>query len=419
MTGHIKTGGSWKTASKVGVKLAGTWKNVSVGYIKVAGTWKQWFAALITDTFTRTTSGLLGVTDSGISWTTLRGTWFSNGSQAQSNDAGSTYALASVPLGSADATVSASTSGGVGVSFWVSDANSWWAAVPYYNQTSYQAVDSCCTVSSGCSGCATQSQTGSCTSSCTASWVQSCQSTDLGYYYCPDGGELVTCNGASQVITCWIKSYSCPTNQYYNSSYNMCYWIPPLGNYPSGSTPTCSGTSYQGTRARDCQNCPSATLAGGGGSRNYCYSLVESCTSSQNACPSGWSANNNCANPLCYYTPPSSVNGVCQCGTYAYCNSCSYTAYSQYYYVRLLSSVNGVISSPVGDQSVGQGIGSIKVTTSGSNVSVQAYSGNLSGAIGSGLTHTTGATRGTSHGIIKITSDYNQGSTADNFSAGI
>jgi hypothetical protein len=84
-----------------------------------------------------------------------------------------------------------------------------------------------------------------------------------------------------------------------------------------------------------------------------------------------------------------------------------------------LSSVNGVISSPVGDQSVGQGIGSIKVTTSGTNVSVQAYSGNLSGAIGSGLTHTTGATKGTSHGIIKITSDYNQGSTADNFSAGI
>lgn len=418
MTGHIKTGGSWKTASKLAVKVAGTWKTASVGYIKVAGTWKQWFAALISDTFTRTTSGSLGTTDSGISWSTLRGTWFSNGSQAQSNDAGSTYALASVPLGSADATVSASTSGGVGVAFWVSDANSWWAAVPYYNQTSYSATDPCCSVGYGCSGCAQQSQSGSCTTSCNTVWDKTCSSTSLGYYTCPNGGELSACNGATQVITCHVKTYSC-TSGYVSGTGCYLNGYPPSSYYYIGPA-TCASTTYQGTLARDCSSCPSATLGGGGNSTTGCYTSREVCTSTQNACPSGWSANNNCSSPMCYYTPPSSVNNVCQCGTYSYCNSCSYTAYSQYYYIRLLSSVNGTVSSPVGDQSVGQAVGSIKVTTSGSNVSAQAYSGSdLTGAIGSGLTHTTGATRGTSHGIIKITSDYNQGSTADNFSAGI
>jgi hypothetical protein len=83
----------------------------------------------------------------------------------------------------------------------------------------------------------------------------------------------------------------------------------------------------------------------------------------------------------------------------------------------MYSSVAGNVTQTVSDVNVGQAVGSIKVITSGTSVTAQAYSGNLTGTIGSAMTHTTAAARGTSAGIIKSTSDYSQGSTADNFSA--
>jgi hypothetical protein len=83
----------------------------------------------------------------------------------------------------------------------------------------------------------------------------------------------------------------------------------------------------------------------------------------------------------------------------------------------MYSSVAGSVTQAVADVNVGQAIGSIKVITSGTGVTAQAYSGNLTGSIGNAMTHTSSATKGTSHGIIKTTSDYSQGSVADNFSA--
>ena len=48
----------------------------------------------ITDTFTRTVSGSLGTANTGQVWTALRGTWFANGSVAQSSNTATDYAIA-------------------------------------------------------------------------------------------------------------------------------------------------------------------------------------------------------------------------------------------------------------------------------------------------------------------------------------
>ena len=97
---------------------------------------------LITDNFNRA-NGPLGNTDTGQTWQATRGTWSIVSNQANSSDAGSTYPLASVNIQSQDVVVSASINGGgPGVSFWLTDANSWWASSVNYRTTSYSF--SCC-----------------------------------------------------------------------------------------------------------------------------------------------------------------------------------------------------------------------------------------------------------------------------------
>ena len=113
-------------------------------------------ASLITDNFNRVTSGSLGLNPTGNLWNAIRGTWYATGTQAQSDDSATNYSIATLQAYSQDVTASASVSGGTGVAFWVSDAGSWWAAVPYYNTYTY-ALPAC--------SCGTYTQTndpGSC-----------------------------------------------------------------------------------------------------------------------------------------------------------------------------------------------------------------------------------------------------------------
>jgi len=378
----------------------------------------------ITDTFTRTVSGALGTSDTGQLWTTLRGTWFANGSQAQSNDAGSAYALATVPVGSANATVSASVSGGCGVSFWATDSGSWFAVVPYYNQTASNVYNPCCSQSPVCSQSTYTIGAATCTSNTTTTWSYLAGSDFTRP--CNSGGDKYSCEGTLYLATCFIKTYSCPSNQYYNSDAGMCYWNPAYGNYPSGATRTCSSTSYTAPVVYNCNaagSCPAGQtgpVLGDtvGKSIAGCY-CGSSTTTYSCSCPGGGSVScaTGCSSANCIGSCSYPNCSNCGGGISYVCNGCTETVYSQYYYLRMYSSVAGNVTQTVSDINVGQAIGSIKVITSGTSVTAQAYSGNLSGTIGSAMTHTTAATRGTSAGIIKSTSDYNQGSTVDNFSA--
>lgn len=117
------------------------------------------FPSSVTDNFNR--SGAIGTSSDGIStWTNLRGTWTTNGSVATNSDTPSNNNIATVSLVNNNVTnVQADlpdNNGGLGVTFWTTDANSWWATyVDYYTSAtttctgwSYPTCSNCC---GGCS----------------------------------------------------------------------------------------------------------------------------------------------------------------------------------------------------------------------------------------------------------------------------
>lgn len=151
---------------------------------------------ILSDIFGRSTGGSLGSTAQGISWQNLRGTFYANGSQAQSDDAGSNYTLASpeAQLGE-DVTIKANVTPGMGVAFWITDAGSWWGAMPYYSSDSSSSTQ-CGPNQNGCEG-----------SSCTPSGCCGSVSSPQTYY-------VVDCNG------CGGATYTSPPN--FNQTVTYC-----------------------------------------------------------------------------------------------------------------------------------------------------------------------------------------------------
>ena len=95
------------------------------------------FISSDTDNFNRSTSGNLGSTSNKATvWTNQRGTWQADGSRAYSSDSAGTHAVATI-VGSttniSNLQVDTQNTGGVGVAFWVSDANNYYAATTYYS----------------------------------------------------------------------------------------------------------------------------------------------------------------------------------------------------------------------------------------------------------------------------------------------
>jgi len=150
MPGQSKVNGTWRTTAGLSVKVGGQWKTATSAFVKVGGVWKQWFASKVQDAFNRasTVTGL-GTADSGQVWTALRGNWRISGSNsALSDDAASSYPIASVNLGNTDISAQADVSGGTGAAFWITDSGSWWATYPQYTQSTSAIVGSCTTTAS-------------------------------------------------------------------------------------------------------------------------------------------------------------------------------------------------------------------------------------------------------------------------------
>jgi hypothetical protein len=157
----------------------------------------------LVDLFGRTTSGSLG----GF-WSALRGTWYANGSQAQSDDAAGNYPMAVASLSSNNMTVSASVGGGTGVGFWVSDANNWWAAAYTNSSSSYSC--NCQTCTSYCCNSCTITSCGSCGSYYSCSYGYVCQGTKC----CVGGGSVIGnatqyCNSCTVTSCASCGSYAC------------------------------------------------------------------------------------------------------------------------------------------------------------------------------------------------------------------
>lgn len=112
------------------------------------------------------------------------------------------------------------------------------------------------------------------------------------------------------------------------------------------------------------------------------------------------------------------TSSSCGGGTLTTVNdTCTGTSYN--YYLRMIKSVSGTVSTVVSDVSLASQPAAIKVTTSTNTITAQAYSDTaMTSALGSPVTTTPSSPlKGLKAGIIKAPTSYNQTSTVDNFSA--
>ena len=274
MPASVKVSNSWKTATGLSVKVAGTWRTATSAFINVGGVWKQWFASRIQDTFTRaSTASGLGTSTTGQVWTALRGNWRVGGSNnALSDDAASTYPIASINFGNSDVKTQTDTSGGVGVAFWITDSGSWWASYPRYTSVTNTFCD--------------QSQvtnfsnppSGSCCSGVTTGSTSVCDQTQVTNTNNPPSGSC--CSG----VTTSGGGSTCTGTQVTNTS------NPPSGSCCSGVTTGGGGTSNvcDQSQVTNQSNPPSASCCsgvttGGGGTSNVCDQSSVSCSNSSSS----------------------------------------------------------------------------------------------------------------------------------------
>lgn len=345
------------------------------------------------DSFTRTTTGQLGVSTSGALWTALRGTWYADGAQAKSDDAAANYSIASVAIGT-DTTTSADVSGGVGVAFWISDAGSWWAAVPYYTQTT--------------------------NSNCTNGL---CSGTE-NYQY-----QATTCSNGTCGPTETVYPSNCPTGQcsgtYTGSIACSCTYATRTCNCDQVSTLCQYGIGANLTSAKQCASLGGRYSSANGGTCCFDepYSNCDSgaCSGTELYVTSSTCSNMACSGYESYTISCSCSPTVVSCGCYLATGtrSCSCT-YTQSYFLRLLRSVGGTVSTATSDISLPSAAAAVKVITAGNSITAQAYSNSgMTTPIGNALMHTAvSPTKGPSVGLVKTPVPYSQGSTADNFSSG-
>ena len=425
MSGKIKTGAStWSTVSELKVKTSSSnWATVSKAFVKTAsGVWSQWFIAPIRDSFSRTVSGKLNNADTGQLWETISGTWFANGSQAQANDIATAYPSARIDYGDVNATVSLSPSPGTGPAVWMTTSNDWYAAVLYEDQV--DGTYPCNCVCNGHSECSPNPCYGygcppcSTTSGTTTSTYPATQQANGGYW--------------QYGFTASGPYYSCSSG---NVSGSLCY---ECGNYPwviwTGSNcKSIYGEYYQSAQyvgpATRSYTCP-AGYETGHSNINSCYYWVTTYTyvcNSGDGSPSG---------TTCYHTEPTStcnspcVTGYgCGCtpyhvsgGTYPNCDGYGSTCSScgtqiTRYFLRIIKSVNGVVTTVATDISLSEAPTKIKLEASNGILTYSAYSdAAMTTLMGSGTHTPSNPITSTYHGIVKSPSAYAQGSTVDNFS---
>lgn len=453
MPAKIKLDASnWGSVTDVQVKTgANSWGLAKSAWLKTdATTWVRWFLGPITDSFNRSVSGTLGTADSGETWTNVSGTWYANGSAAQSDTAASSNAIATVAYGVSDVTVGAGITNGTGVAAWVVDASNWYALVSFQTQvnTTYSCncycnghcVDSSYPVYNSCASC---TYCGSTVSGGGSYSYQGTYSPGTTTFYDAGAATCTTSvSGWKYIGSAFIDTRRCTSSQVADpTNYNCystadCYWggngaacsyacadgeTGHPGAYscyiPTGGVTTCSCPSGQAEQGGRC--IASTTSAGSwtcpsGGTANQSTGLCTVTTAGTTTC-------NTCRNPDCgvAYIQPSST--CYSGGTYPNCDqygggcqTCG--AITNNYYIKIIRSVNGTITNLTGDISVGSPVGAVRLNTQGDVLSYQAYSNSdFTGLLTSGSYTATSPAKANSYGIIKTSSPFGQGSTVDNF----
>jgi len=292
MPGQSKVNGAWKTITSLSVKVGGQWKTATSGYVKVGGVWQQWFASKIQDAFNRASTALgLGTADSGQIWNATRGNWRISGSNsAISDDAATSYPLASINLGNTDVKVQTDANGGVGPAFWVTDSGSWWASYPRFTSVTNTFCDQ------GLVSEFNNPPAGNCCSPVVTGSVTVCDQTPITNQNNPPASNC--CSG----VTSSGGGTACTGNQVTSTS------NPPSNQCCSGVTQGGGGTSTvcdQGqvtsTSNPPSNQCCSGVSQGGGGQSNVCdqSQVTSSSNPPSNQCCSGVSQGGGGSTAVC------------------------------------------------------------------------------------------------------------------------
>ena len=384
-----KVSGDFKSASNLYAKVNGGWKKAQFGYVKVAGEWKQFWAAELIDAFSRTdTQSGLGTAPSGQAWTTLRSQWQINGNAAKTTGTKTDYPLAVVDTGFISFNLEANElEPGMGVALRVTDANNWWAVVPYYTQTA--TPYSYCVTSVTESYCIRSEPAGYNNEVCFGTEV------DYGDYYTDDCCTSVEITDIVQTGTVCDPPYVeriCSTTQVCTTP-----CIKYCSNY-SGSF--CCDRDYV---CNDVTTCRNKSFPG------ECYPIYEEvisyeCTSSCQV----YIPDVRCE-PNGYTLVPAYV--CVQSGTRQVCTqSATGVNYTNYYNIRVIKMVNGVVSV-VADTAVSERWNALKITGDVNNLTVTAYKDSLyTQVVGSYQTNTF-TISGTGFGVVGAPSLFEDGRT--------
>jgi hypothetical protein len=328
----------------------------------------------VVDLFTRSDNATSLGSVKGQNWKVWRGVWGIAANKASSSSSAATNALATLRFTKTDVTVSISGADpGTGASFWVTDADNWYASVYTQNQ-----------VCQTCSNCNAWN-----TPNCVGWAVGNCANGTV----CCGGFNTSTCTGNSYTLgPCITWSLgSCIT------------WT--LGNC------TVWNSANSGNRAPP---------------YGFCFSPSRNPSTCNQRNPSTC----NQRNPsTCNQWNASNCNAFCCNGAFEnwspYCTSFSFSCSSFFTFscncttehrISLISSILGSVST-LSNNLFSSAIQSFKTILSGNQATISAYSTTTyNSQIGNSVvTNITSPTKYTQHGIIKSTSNYSQGSAIDEF----
>lgn len=372
------------------------------------------------DNFNRANQTGLGTATDGSSWRQIRGQFNISGNQAVGADNNYPMAVVDMPFSNVDIDLFGITQGSA-AALWVTDSGNWWAVgIDQTSVTNCQTcVDCIGTNSSFCNsftpGYTNCIQTGTNSATCNAAGNQfggncqstfafqfggNCQNTFLTW----NAGSCSSWNTPGSTCISWTRSGgNCSAwNSGANAAFRNCRaWN--AVNFPCGAFTPVPG------------NCKAWT---GNNSKCNTWNAIQYNCNTFN--PVQW----NCAawtpgNTFCV-VPGNFVPGFCSgnfnsvnCNQWSSPYSCNcVTTYPQY--IRIMKSVSSVVSE-VWSTTVGSVVQSLRVLTSGSQITVKAYSDpNLTTQIGSDIVHTpTGVTVTSTFGITIDPSSYNQGYSID------
>lgn len=392
--------------------------------------------ASFSDNFNRTTTGSLGTSSSGGMWEALSGTWFANGSSAQSDDAANTYPISFIKSSTENVTMSfvpgsggtvISTSGTIG-SIGTGDGTTgvsgfYWATITGMSSTTGISVGDYITATSG---------TGSLYGG-TPDYVEVTSIIDsTSITYRIKGGTAPTAGTVTNISTngkdggsgtsLWItdsgnwygviygrsEDTSCNCSQCGNGTYTCTGYSNPFGCV-SWNSSTSAGTCK--TYRNDLQINYSGPVQAYTNSYSYKYVTVYSYAQQCITWNPGTTTYTCLANGYQGASCSSSVQNTSTCN----CQTC----YPPY--IQIIKSSSNAVSEIV-KWSLTTMAAKIKVVVDsvGKNITVKPYKEKtMTNQIGSDLTQNVStATTTNKFGIVLSTSDRLQGKNVDDFSIG-